>query len=632
MFHVIKTLDQRVFLIALSLLAVLWLQAPNLTDEFIVIEDFGSFYWMNQFQESGLFPNDQLRGHTYTTVQFLGGDLPLYFPSLGYGLLFYLASFLVHPILFAKLLPFLLAPVTVWYLFAYGTSARDRSTGAILAIGFLFLILASPNSLSLMTGLQRSFALPLMIALLYYLHLRKYVMATVIVVLSALLYPPVFLLAVATWVFSLFFSIFRKETRSEHTVTKKRWVFLLIAVTLGVSILLPAVAPRVLNAFTTSESTSESGASYEHIWEDPRYREGGRSALFKDFPIRGRAGLVTKQETVLLLLILLFISSLVCLVLKRRAFDLPLEIWSVLTASLALFILAWIGVYLTNSFLLYLPSRYTRVGLFLFFSMFVLLNLGTSLEEGARLISRDPWKLIVMLGVIEILVGSIFFLPMGHRILDAFETRRLIAILTLFLVVVIIICLRNSSLLSASESRLGEAVAICLVCAAVIAGLVAWGNWSREHSGTLLNPSPDERALLKFLQTLPKDILLAGTPCTLDSVPLFAKRQVLFNCETLGQDEELVHQALDVYYAQDPQRVVDFCQTRGIDYLVVDIRTYAQDYLGAGRIFFEPYNQRVLSLVMSRDTFVLAQVLDEAKSFQSGNIFVVPCTKAALQR
>jgi hypothetical protein len=50
-------------------------------------------------------------------------------------------------------------------------------------------------------------------------------------------------------------------------------------------------------------------------------------------------------------------------------------------------------IYLTNSFLLYLPSRYSRVGLFLFFAMFVLLNLKASVEEGTRLISQDRWYL-----------------------------------------------------------------------------------------------------------------------------------------------------------------------------------------------------------------------------------------------
>jgi hypothetical protein len=63
----------------------------------------------------------------------------------------------------------------------------------------------------------------------------------------------------------------------------------------------------------------------EHIWEDPRYRVGGRRTLFKLFPSRGRAGLITRRDV---------------------------------------FIVVWIGIYLTNSLLFYLHSRYSRRDIF----------------------------------------------------------------------------------------------------------------------------------------------------------------------------------------------------------------------------------------------------------------------------
>jgi hypothetical protein len=137
--------------------------------------------------------------------------------------------------------------------------------------------------------------------------------------------------------------------------------------------------------------------------------------------------------------------------------------------------------------------------------------------------------------------------------------------------------------------------------------------------------------MLNFLQTLPKDVLIGGTPCTLDSVPLFAKRQVIFNCEMLHQDDDVVREALNAYYAADPWQVIDFCQAYGVDYLVVDAQTYTQAYIDAGDMFFDPYNQELLPLIRSRDTFTLENVPDEAKVFQSGDLFVVPCTGAALR-
>ena len=623
--RVVEGVDRRIWLVALSLLAVLWLQAPDLTDEFVVIEDFGSFYWMNQFREPGLFPNDQLRGDTYTTFHLFGGDVPLYFYSLGYGLLFYAASFLVSPILFAKLLPFLLAPITVLYLLAYGTAIRDRGTGTVLAVGFLFLNLASPNSLSITTGLQRSFASPLIFALLYYLHRRDHRAAGVVTVLSALFYSPVFLLAAATWAVSLLLG--RRGSEDERRFAWKRWAPLLVAVVVGVAALSPVVIPRVTGAFAADEAPLEDEPTYDHLWENPRYQMGGRSALFKTFPIRGRAGLVTKKETVLLLMVLPFISSVLCLVLGRRAFDLSPEIWALLLASLAMFLLAWVAVYLVDSFLLYLPSRYTRVGLFLFFSTFVLLNLKPSVETAGR------GGLISMGGAIGMLVALIFFLPPGHRTLEIVQTRRLLALVSLFLTALVIVSIRKSSLPSTTWSKPVEAAAAYVfVGAAVVIGLVVWGDWSRAHRGTMLNPHPEERALLRFLRTLPKDVQLAGTPCALDSVPLLARRQVLFNCESISRDKELMRRALDAYYAEDPERIVDFCHDYGVDYLVIDSETYTQGYIDRGEIFFEPYNEELLPRIRSRETFVLAHVRDEAKIFQADGLFVVPCTEVALQR
>jgi hypothetical protein len=182
---------------------------------------------------------------------------------------------------------------------------------------------------------------------------------------------------------------------------------------------------------------------------------------------------------------------------------------------------------------------------------------------------------------------------------------------------------------------IGLAVAVCLV---------GWGTYARAINKSMtLDPPLVERKLLAFLETLPKDVLLAGTPCilenrklmgtpsTLDNVPLFAKRQILFSCEQLSPDEDLMREALDAYYAEQPRAILDFCQTYGVDYLVINRLAYTQAYLDRGWIFFEPYNQELLPRVKARDSFALAQVPDEAKVFESDGLFVVPCTRSALE-
>jgi hypothetical protein len=73
--RIIKRLDRRIGLVIVSLLAVLWLQAPRLVDRFQVDEDFRSFYWMNNFQDPALFLDDQLRGDDYTIIRLPWGAL-----------------------------------------------------------------------------------------------------------------------------------------------------------------------------------------------------------------------------------------------------------------------------------------------------------------------------------------------------------------------------------------------------------------------------------------------------------------------------------------------------------------------------------------------------------------------------
>jgi hypothetical protein len=148
---------------------------------------------------------------------------------------------------------------------------------------------------------------------------------------------------------------------------------------------------------------------------------------------------------------------------------------------------------------------------------------------------------------------------------------------------------------------------------------------------SFLDPEPPERQLLSFLETLPKDALLAGTPCALDDVSLFAKRQILFSCEHIRPDEPLMREALKMYYTDNPQEIANFCRKHSVNYLVIDQHTYSDEFLEQGEIFFEPFNQEVLSDIAGQKSFTLAQVPNDLKIFQSGDYFVVPCDQIGSQ-
>jgi hypothetical protein len=639
-----KRLNWRAVLIIVSLFAVLWLQAPRLGDELRVDQDFRSFYWMNKFQDPALFPNDQLRGYSYTSIHLPGGgDLLLYFYSLGYGLLFYAASFFVTPVFLSKILAFLVLPITVWYLFDFGQLAYDRVTGTALAAGFMFLNLASPSSISVIPGLQRSFACSLTIVFIYYLHRQKYIRAAVVVLLSTLIYPPMFVLAVATW--GIFALRIGWPPRLGLLFAQRGMGPLLIVTLLSVLIMSPVLLTRFSHVFTgekpvevgeqaaiaTSEPPEVTSESYEHIWNDPTYRAGGYAPLFFFFPFVGRGGFVNNGEDAVHLLILFCIGCLIFLVRGRRAFDLPYEIWCMLWASLIMFALAWVAIWLTDSFLLYIPSRYTRVGLFLFLLVFVVWNCRDTAKEAVVSIQHNPRRLTWLIGGVALLVlGLVLLYPSDRAMISGFNMKWLLAPTGLIFSVLAVVVMKKPSPTVLDISRLSQTLeGRILIGTTVVACLVGWAAYAPVVSEVdFLDPPPAERELLRFLGTLPKDALLAGTPCVLDNVSLFAKRQVLFNCDLANQDANLMREALNAYYTDDPQVVIDFCQAHDVDYLVVDLRVYSEEYLATEKIFFEPYHQELLPQLVDRDTFVLAQVPDDGKVFQSGGFFVVPCNSS----
>ena len=119
--------------------------------------------------------------------------------------------------------------------------------------------------------------------------------------------------------------------------------------------------------------------------------------------------------------------------------------------------------------------------------------------------------------------------------------------------------------------------------------------------------------------------MAAFTPCALDNIPLFAKRQIFFSCEQSNGNPQLTFEALDVYYADRDEIVADFCKSHDINYFAIYPAVYSQDYLDAGRIFYEPYNRQILPVIRERGRFVLANVSDSLKVFLNKDYFVVPC-------
>ncbi|MCB0162660.1 MAG: hypothetical protein KDI79_00450 [Anaerolineae bacterium] len=627
-----------VWLILLSIIGVAWLQWPRLGDPYRVDEDFRSFYWFAKFQNPNLFPYDPDIGTRYIEIP-VPWDKPILTSiySLGYDLLFYLISFVIEPVLFSKLLPFVLMPVTVLYLFEFGRLVRDRNTGLVLGIGFLLFNLAASSAVSALNGLQRSFALTFIIALLYYLQAQKYKSAVVATLVAALFYPPACILMLATWGLAILPSL--RLPQVGLWVQSRAMVHLGLAVILTGVILSPSVMHRlglfdsltnpVHAASTTPTETPDVEAEPSgSLLTNPVYAPGGSAELFYVFPLVGRGGIVDLGEDLINLLILGALSGLIVLVRGRAAFKLPQLVWAMLVATLIMFVAAWLVALVIDNFLLYLPSRYTRVGLFLFLFLFFGLNVLDFVRDGPGLLRRNPRRLVWLVAGIEmVILGLILFYPSESATISGLNMKWLLGVTGLLFGVIGIALLRRPPTSPALTGRpiklspLAKGV-VGLVVAVCVIGWLTYASILTEVS--YLNPPPEERTLLQFLETLPEDAVIGGSPCALDNVDLFAKRSVVFSCEHI-RDGQVTQAGLSAYYAPDWQPVTDFCQAYGVDYLVIDLDTYSSEYLAHERVYFEPYNQALLDSIAHQEQFVLTQVPDEARLFQGDKVYVTSC-------
>ncbi|MCB9098300.1 MAG: hypothetical protein H6632_02085 [Anaerolineales bacterium] len=636
-----KILKTYIWLSLLSIIGVAWLQWPRLGDPYRVDEDFRTFYWFAKFQNPALFSHDPDQGMRYVEILRPWGKpfLTSIF-SLGYDFLFYAAGFVFEPILFSKLLPFILMPITVLYVFEFGRLVRDHNTSLVLGIGFLLFNLAASSAVSVLNGLQRSFALTFMVVLLYYLQAQKYKSAVVATLVAALFYPPASVLMLATWGLAALPSL-----RLSHIGV---WLQSRAVVHLGLAVILTGVILSasvihllgVFDAFTNPAQTAPEGLAEasdvktepsDSLFTNPVYGPGGSVELFYVFPLVGRGGIVDLGEDLINLLILLALSGLIVLVQGRAAFKLPQVVWAMLIATLVMFVAAWFVALIINNFLLYLPSRYTRVGLFLFLFLFFGVNIIDFVKEAPGLLRRNPRRLVWLVAGIELVIlGLILFYPTESATISGLNMKWLLGLTGLLFSVLGVALYRRPPASPAQSSRpatlspLTKGV-IGLIGAICVIGWLTYASILTEVS--YLNPPSEERALFNFLSTLPTDAVIAGTPCAINSVELFARRSVLFSCEQSHGDSRAIRTALMAYYAADTQTIGQFCAEYGVNYLVIDRQSYSPEYLAQNDIYFEPYNHELLSVIARQDRFILADLPDEIKLFQNGPIYVVECAQ-----
>ncbi len=605
----------RYLLLALSMsfiwaLIVLW---PQLSDWYRVPNDFQNHYWMAKFQNPELFPDDRLQwADDLLQIRIFDQVVTVYPLSLGYGLLFYYASYIMSPIIFGKLLVFFLLPVSIALLLRIGKKVRGENAGFVLSLLFTFIIFASPDSISIASGLQRAFAIPLMIAFLYCLLEAKPIWAAALIFMGALIYLPVVPIMILSYGFEILW--FRRKPFSiQGDFSIRKVLPFIVAVGFVLIIAGWAISTRYDRL---SSPMGEERISDPSILADPRRSAGGPVPLFIRFPWLGRAGFFDIDRDLVNFLVLIILSVMIFIFLPpRKRKPLPGIAKKVLFAGIILYALSFFVLVTFDSTMLYLPSRYTRVVLILYPLIFVGLNFG-NLMTRIRTLMQQQLRCVYLglaLGLALILVT---FLWMESILL----TLSMLGVMAILLPGIAISHIINIDI---DKFRPAGYILAGLV---VIVALTPGFLYSRALGVFCIDPSNAERELFRFVSTLPEDAVLAGSPEEATGIPLFSKRTVLFRRLFPAKDAPIIPM-FDAYYAEDGEEILAFCEQYDIDYWVIDEGDYRTEYIKDGEFFFEPYNAQIQDIVTSRGAFALPQA---EKSFVSGDLAVIPCSPAAI--
>ncbi len=633
------TLSRRRILLWLALLLAfslaLWVQWPDLTNPNSTQDDFRGYYWFNLFQEPELYPDD-LNPATYrnTELQLFGLEFGLLFDILnslraGYHLLFFLVSPLFSPILFNKLLIFPLILALTYYAFRIGQELKGDWTGFALAMTFVVFNLASEDSISVAPGLPRSFATPILLALIYYLMMKRYLAAGIVVASSGLIYAPVFVLSLATFILALL-----QAVRAGAIKPRFNWRAIVVLLLLGITSLI--ILPKAILIVSYFWSRISIDSNIWGLLGNPLYQPGGRYHLFGEYLFVGRGGIFTKISNFWQTMALFLLALSTWLLVPRQERILSKALKQLLIAAVACFVAAWLAIILASFLTLYYPSRYLRATLPIVFLIFTVTNLELALRSaGFRFNSLIPVLRAAVLIVLAAWMIAITFLLRQDlsSFLKTVPNQRvewLLVIASAFAIGALLLYLLGSVQIVQQPKRLSgfqRLVAFFIVCLVAAIGAIYLIGRNQNHGYLQLSTSHGK--YLDFVKTLPKDVKLASGSCVLDDVPMFARRQVLWNCEGISSSKEvMIIDTLKAYYAPSLDDVLNFCHQYEVDYFVISNDAFEEGRVQIGNYPFAPYRSFLKAEAGSQASHVLGDIPDRMRVYENEEVIVMQCALA----
>jgi hypothetical protein len=536
--------------------------SPPLLDKNIIDDDvFQHLFWMGQYSDTDLFQNDLLTDYA-KAVQ-----------PIGTAALYRILSSVIDPILLSKILPiplFMLAVVLIYFI---GVRLAGRFNGALCAA----TLMATPSYLIKMEGgLPRSFALPLLLLFILLMLNKKYIWASIVVVIQAVFYPLISPVCLIILGMGLFFPV----NKVRRTGLQKSLLPMVIAIAGGLSLFMnQSISARKANIGTPLTS--------HEVQNNSEYARGGRYVIEQQFlPSIGHN---FSRGT--------FYS---------RFPDIDLN---------------WLNDWQRDSY------RFTFLGLFI---------VAICLAWYSDFLRIDP--ILHYLLIASVLMYALAYLFMLRLYIPVRQLEFTIPIWALLIQSQLIS--KGISALQSHRARNAVRVVILsgilIVCAVMVQASISPANYSKRELVDL----SEYTELYDILKKLPKDIVIASHPSSADPIPTMTGRKVLFNTAMAlpffgDYWSKVKFRALNfatVYYSDDMSDLVDFCRKFDVDYIIVNTSHFSTAYLSKNHTTWEPYNAWEKSASSNKSDFALLSIPEENKLYIDEKLFVVSAENLEINR
>lgn len=244
-------------IILFSLVVTYACQKDALFNRYVVSDDSSHYIFpFYKIQDHALFPDDIFSRYA------------LNYNAVGIVLLYSIFSVFLDPLLFSKILPFILCGLCAIYFFLIGRKILNKYCGFLSAVMFIMYSWTIPACFS--GGHARAFCFPLLSAFVYYLLEKRYLLSGIILLLQTFIYPPVGAVSLLA-IFILFFPRAVKDFRHKIPLSYeiKFTMFLII-----INILLLGAL------FLRKDCNIGSLVSFREMIRMPEFFWGGRTPFF----------------------------------------------------------------------------------------------------------------------------------------------------------------------------------------------------------------------------------------------------------------------------------------------------------------------------------------------------------------